>query len=222
MKRQLLQPPFKWADRKILLQDHVLYVPDQLTGYADFHLPTWASLFGNDHRVHVEYCSGNGAWIVDKALANPSINWVAVELKFERVRQIWAKLKSFNLSNLLIICGEAKRATSYYIPDGSVENIYINFPDPWPKKRHWKHRLLQDLFFKEMARILISGGKVTFVTDDVDYSEVVIRDIRASGCFISAFDVPFYKTELAGYGNSFFESLWRSKGKPIRYHQWLK
>lgn len=209
-----LKSPFKWEERKVLLEDHVLYVPDRLDNYANYSF----QFFENNNPIHIEYCSGNGAWIAEKAKANPDINYIAVEIKFERVRKIWSKIKNHSLNNLMIICGEAECATTYYIPNESVTEIYINFPDPWPKKRHWKHRLIKDSFIKEMHRTLIPEGTFTFVTDDEEYSKVTIEEVKHNGLFQNE----KISHELAHYGSSYFEDLWRSKGKQIRYHQWQK
>lgn len=222
MELRTLKRPFKWEERKVLLQDQILYVPDFLENYQESEIPSWSTLFGNNNPIHIEYCSGNGSWIVQKALDFQDTNWIAVELKFERVKKIWSKMKHRSLKNLWIICGEAQLATSHFISPKLIEEIYINFPDPWPKKRHWKHRLLQESFFKEMDRILKPQGKFTFVTDDIDYSEVVIQDVHQFSSFTSRFQNPSYQTELPNYGSSYFEDLWRSKGKEIRYHQWQK
>lgn len=222
MKPQNLARPFKWEERKPVLQDGVFHVPEQFSDYACFTLPEWHELFGNNYPVKVEYCSGNGAWIADCSRNDPNSNWVAIERKFDRVRKIWSKGKKFNLQNLLTVAGEGFAATKYYFKENSVDEIFINFPDPWPKTRHAKNRIIQQPFIHEMWRILKDGGKVTFVTDDEDYSAYTIKEMQKFLGFHSQFSSPYYKTDLPGYGTSYFEELWRSKGKLIRYHQYVK
>jgi tRNA (guanine-N7-)-methyltransferase len=156
MKPSDLKAPFAWNARKVILEDRILYAPTRCETYDDFHMPSWSDplLFGNAQPVHVEYCSGNGAWITEKAQEFPEINWVAVEKKFMRVRKIWSKIKNLQLPNLIAACGEAYGVTRRYFPAGSVAQAYINFPDPWPKKRHAKNRLIRPVFVAEVARIL--------------------------------------------------------------------
>lgn len=221
MKPADLTPPFKWDNRQILINDRVWYVPSRMTAAFDFVFPGWnhPDLFGNDNPISVEYCSGNGAWIAAKAMANPQMNWLAVERKFERVRKIWSKVKNMEMKNLIVLCGEAHNATKRFFPDNSVQDIYINFPDPWPKNRHAKNRLIQDDFAKEMWRILKQERSLTFVTDDVPYSQWLIEVMQRHGGFESEYPSPFFVTDHSQYGTSYFDELWRSKGRTIHYHQ---
>lgn len=218
-----LKSPFILKERSHLIEDRIFYVPFLKTP-VPFSFPGWSApdIFGNDAPVHVEYCSGNGDWIAAKALENPHCNWVAVEKKFDRVRKIWSKMKNAALDNLFIICGEGQMATREYIADASVANAYINFPDPWPKKRHWKNRLIQQSFLVELNRVLGAQGTITFVTDDPNYSEQLIKEMHRSSLYTPTFPAPFYHTVLPDYGNSYFERLWRSQAKEIRYHIFRK
>ena len=224
MKPEDLKSPFSWENRQVLIKDRIWFVPDYYENYQEFTFPGWdhPDLFGNDYPVKIEYCSGNGSWIAAKALENPQINWVAVELKFERVRKIWSKIKNLKLNNLLVICGEGLLTTKNYIPHSSVEGIFVNFPDPWPKKRHAKHRIIQPDFMCEMNRILKPQGTVTLVTDDEPYSQEMIEVCCANKDFKSAFSPPYYTHDYANYGTSYFEELWREKGKKIFYHEFIK
>jgi tRNA (guanine-N7-)-methyltransferase len=224
MKLEKLKSPFTWNKRHILVQDRVWYVPDGYEDYASFSFPGWEHpLFFNGERpICLEYCSGNGAWIAAKAQAQPEYNWVAVERKFDRVRKIWAKTTKFQLNNLLMICGEGHRVTHHYLPNGSVHSVFINFPDPWPKQRHAKHRIVQVPFIEEVRRILCKGGTLTMVTDDVPHSQWMIKVLQCIPGFESVFPDPFYVTDYPDYGTSFFEDLWRQKGKAIHYHVFRK
>ncbi|MEI8365247.1 MAG: tRNA (guanosine(46)-N7)-methyltransferase TrmB [Parachlamydiaceae bacterium] len=220
MKPADLTPPCLRADQRIMISDSVWYIP---TRFVDdqFVFPGWnsAQLFGNDHPVVIEYCSGNGAWIFKKALENPDVNWVAVERKFDRVRKIWSKIKNHSMKNLIVICGEACKSTKLFFPDDSIQDIYINFPDPWPKTRHAKKRLIQQDFVGELQRILKDGQVLTFVTDDAHYSEWTIDVLHQQGGFTSLYPNPFFVSDESSYGTSYFEELWRSKGRIIRYHR---
>lgn len=224
MKPQELKPPFPKNERRVLIHDRVWYLPKQQLAENAFDFPGWedASLFGNSNPLQIEYCSGNGCWIAAQAVANPQINWVAVELKFTRARKIWSKIKNLQLNNLIVICGEAYQATKEYFPDLCASDIFINFPDPWPKRRHSKHRLIQPLFVQELARILQGGKSVTFVTDGPEYSEEVIDVFLSDVNFQSYYPEPYFNIEENNYGTSYFEELWRAKGKAIRYHRFIK
>lgn len=224
MRPENLQVPFSWDEREVLIHDHIWYVPGYCKNFDDFKFPGWdhPTVFGNNNPVRIEYCSGNGAWIAAKAAADPSSNWVAVELKFKRARKIWSKIKNLNLKNLFIICGEGHNATRRYFPTSCVEDIFINFPDPWPKTRHAKNRIIQPDFVSEMCRILKTGTSMTFVTDDEEYSHWLIKMMKTDPGFRPFYQEPFFVTENDGYGTSYFDQLWREKGKIIRYHKYVK
>lgn len=222
MKPEDLKPPHSRADQRVLIADRVWYVPLHESTPSNFAFDGWNIAFANSNPVILEYCSGNGAWIANKAILNPEINWVAVERKFDRVRKIWSKIKNHQLDNLLVVCGEANDATQRYFPSDSVADIHINFPDPWPKNRHAKNRLIQPEFTSQLHRVLKNDGVLTFVTDDGPYSEWTIDIIQRHGGFVSAYPEPYFITDESSYGTSYFDQLWRSKGKTIRYHRFVK
>lgn len=185
-------------------------------------LPPWEKIFGNRHPICIEYCSGNGDWIVAQAAAYPQYNWVAVERKFDRVQKIWSKGKNGKRENLFIMCAEALLVTGLYIASGSVAKVYVNFPDPWPKRRHSHHRLFQEPFKQQLYRILEPQGTVTVVTDDVSYSTQLIRCLHDKQLFSSQIEAPYFREERGEYGNSYFDTLWRSQGKKIHYHSFQR
>jgi len=224
MRPEDLKFPFTGNERYTFLSNRIWFIPWLPLDTDTFAFPGWShpDIFGNDNPVCVEYCSGNGAWIAEKAVKFPMINWVAVEKKFVRARKIWSKIKNLELTNLIVICGEAQNATKLYFGDQTIEDIYINFPDPWPKSRHVKHRIIQKEFVQEMWRVLRDGQSLTFVTDDPPYSEWLIEIMGGNPGFVSQFPEPFFVTEQPNYGSSYFDELWRAKGRIIRYHQFKK
>lgn len=221
MKPEDLKSPFTWQERQVVVHDRVWYVPARCVDYQAFSFPGWhsADFFPRNQPVVVEYCCGNGAWIAAKAQQFPEINWIGVERKFDRVRKVWAKAKNLQLPNLMVLCGEALQATQLYFPSASVSQIYVNFPDPWPKKRHAKNRLLQGDFILELRRILNPSGEVMIATDDVAYSDQLMEAFRTCTVFRSVLPEPCYINEWPDYGGSYFDALWREKGRAIRYHR---
>lgn len=224
MKASDLKFPYQWEERRPELKDKVLFVPSHYDKHQEWKFPQWEDplLFGKKGKVIIEYCSGNGSWVIQKALLSPKDHWVAIEKKFERVRKIWSKLHNQGLHNLFVVCGEALTFTRYYLPTESVDEIYINFPDPWPKLKHAKHRLIQQPFTLELCRILKKGGRALFVTDHEGYSQQMIKEMLDTPGLKSCFPPPYFKTEMENYGTSYFDALWRQKGKTIHYHQFEK
>ena len=221
MKPKDLKSTFKWETRAPLLKELILYVPAHYSNHEQYSMPSLKEVFGNDNPVCIEYCSGNGDWIIEKARENTAVNWIAVEKQFERVRKIYSKRENRGVKNLLIVCGEALTFTKYYLPENSIKKIYINFPDPWPKHRHAKHRLIRGEFVEELSRVIVEHGDSLFVTDDTDYCRSIIKDLIQSELWSSIYPGPHFITNVVDYGYSFFDSLWRKLGKDI-YHMQFK
>ncbi|MEM7175307.1 MAG: tRNA (guanosine(46)-N7)-methyltransferase TrmB [Chlamydiota bacterium] len=219
MGQELLQYPYSFEERRPTLINRVFFLPPHYFG--ELGVLSWESpkLFGNHHPVHIEYCSGNGEWIIDRALRYPQWNWVAVEKKFKRVRKIYAKREKRQLKNLAIVAGDAIALTKHCLALNSVAAIYINFPDPWPKKKHAKHRLIQEEFVDNLSQVVLPAGTFTLVTDHSDYWEQ-IRVILEKVAIWKAVSVPARFEEE--YGSSYFDRLWRSKGLPIRFLAYQK
>jgi tRNA (guanine-N7-)-methyltransferase len=220
MKPKDLKSPFTWEKRRPLICDQVLYVPDYYHQHAEYSFPGWETVFGRAAPVEVEFCAGNGAWIVDKAKNAPERNWVAVEWQFDRVRQIWSKMRNGNVTNLFIVCGEALTFTTHYLQTATLEAAYINFPDPWPKEKHTKHRLVQAPFLQQLARVLKGGSPLTIATDHAGYVQQMVTALEAESQWRTHVPAPHYVLENPGYGTSYFDALWRSQGLPVHYIQY--
>ena len=220
MKPQDLKLPYFWENRCPKIENRVFYVPNYYSQYENFKVPSWQELFANDGPVCCELCSGNGDWVVDQALMNSSINWIAVEKRFDRVRKIWSKMCNHKVENLLIVCGEAQTFFAHYVAAASFQKIIVNFPDPWPKFRHRKHRLFQDAFVQDMVRALVAGGQLTLATDDHNY---LVNAIQTMLNYLSPeLEAPHNINVKDNYGGSWFENLWRSKGQEIFCTKFVK
>ena len=217
MKPKNLKFPFRWAERAPLFSEGVLYVPKHYAEHETYPKEELNYFISSFDSVAVEYCSGNGVWVAEKAKENPLILWIAVEKRFDRVQKIWAKKQNMDIGNLLIVCGDVTTFTRYYLPKDSVNKVFVNFPDPWPKEKHAKNRIFRQPFIEEISRVVCKGGEAVLVTDDEVYSLQMIAEMTQGNLWQPSFADPYYKTEWPGYGNSFFEELWRRQGKNIRY-----
>jgi len=198
--------PYTWEQRRPILLDRILYVPTPFD-----HKRLDFQFFDDPQPVVIEFCSGNGQWICEKAKENPHLNWIAVEKRFERARQIWLKMHRQNIPNLFVVCGEALIFTRFYAKPAS--EIYINFPDPWPKWRHAKHRLITQEFTEALLQLIPSGGKVFCATDDERYSVQMVDEFKK----VPSYQFLFKLNEWPEYGSSFFKELWKQKGRTIHY-----
>lgn len=210
-----LKIPYVWKDRYPVFLEKFFYIP----GYYDNHGDpvSWSDprLFGNDLPVAIEFCSGNGQWIGEKALKNPGVNWVAVDKCFERARKIWLKLHRESIPNLFVVCGDAVTFAKYYPLTHSVSEMYVNFPDPWPKRRHALNRLVRAPFVEEMGRIAALHAKAIFTTDDRDHAAFMLKEIAKCPHWRPLLPEPYYSLDFSDYGDSFFSDLWKQKGRSI-------
>lgn len=221
MKPKNLKFPYRWQDRKPEIRDQVFYLPDYYPTYDQYFFPSWDTIFPEDLPICIEYGAGNGSWSIEKAKSG-LMNWVVVEKRFERVRQIWSKMKNQNLKNFFIVCGRAEIFTHYFLPKNSIVQVFINFPDPWPKDRHAKHRIFQQPFIDDLSVSVKPQGTATIVTDDPNYANEIWQLMKIQPYWASYFNEPGFVTHLENYGSSYFDSLWRQKGKTIHYFQFKK
>lgn len=214
-----LRIPFAWEDRHPILLEKCLYIPPCCDRREKWAPLTWSEekLFGNNHPIYLEFCSGNGQWITNQAKKNPNLNWVAVEKRFDRARKIWAHIWRESLSNLFVICGEGLTVARSYIAPQSTSAIFINFPDPWCKRRHAKHRLITPLFIQELSRIAVNGATATLVTDDAPYTTQILKAFAQCSAWHPLFPPPHFTLDWPNYGASFFADLWKEKGRHIYY-----
>lgn len=216
MKPKDLKMPYTFDERCVFLENGWMGIPSYYSKYEEFSFPGWDVVFPKSQPIHIEYCSGNGRWIAEMAKRHPDKNWVAVEKRFDRVRKIWAKQQNEGIDNLFIVWGAAELFTKYYVPTASVQGVYINFPDPWPKDRHAKHRIVQTPFISLVEERLTDDGTVQLVTDDPDFMGQMVEVMQASE-LESSYPKPYYITDHPDYGSSWFEDLWREKGRTIHY-----
>ncbi len=204
MKNGDLRIPFAWEERRPVLLDSFLYIPPL---YAKHNEWQKVSLFVNTKPIVIEYCSGNGEWICNMAKEEKDLNWIAVEKRFDRSKKIWARLKREQIPNLIVVNGEALTFSKFYILERSVSKIYVNFPDPWPKLRHAKHRLIRSEFLDELEKILLPKAQATFTTDDRNYAEQMQQLIDWKKLNVT--------TDVSNFGSSYFLDLWEEKGRTI-------
>lgn len=125
--------------------------------------------FPREQPVEVELGSGDSGFIVERARRNPDRNFVGVERLLGRLRKLDRKGRRLGLTNLRGVRIEAGYCVEYLLPLGGVECLHIYFPDPWPKRRHWRRRLITERFPSLAWRVLVPSGHVYLRTDDPEY-----------------------------------------------------
>ena len=128
------------------------------------------TIFGRSAPLVLEIGSGMGDTTAEIAAANPATDFIAIEVHSPGVGSLLRRIQSSELKNLRIVQHDAVEVLERMIPDGSLAGIHLFFPDPWPKKRHHKRRLVQPSFAALAARKLAPGGYLHAATDWPEYA----------------------------------------------------
>jgi tRNA (guanine-N7-)-methyltransferase len=133
--------------------------------------------------VRLEIGFGGGEHLIAEAQAFPTIGFIGCEPYVNGMAKILTQIEAFNIKNVRLYAGDAAELVAW-APQGSMARIDLIHPDPWPKRRHWKRRFVQDATVKAMARILKSQGEFRFVSDIDDYCAWTLAHLLRSPDFL--------------------------------------
>ena len=171
-----------------------------------------AALFTAEQPLELELGSGDGSFTLQYALANPCQNIVALERLLGRITKLDRKGYRAGLKNLRLLRAEAAYVIKYLLPPGTLDAIHVYFPDPWPKKRHHKNRLISEPFPPLAKRLLREGGIVYLRTDNIEYFEQMLEVFGDANGF-EAVETPESLKALV----TDFEQEFNSQGIPTNY-----
>lgn len=126
-------------------------------------------LFPRQAPLEMDLGCGEGSFLAAMAKRHPEKNFLGTERLLGRVRNTCRKVEIAGLDNVRLLRVESLYAVKHLLPPESVTRIYVLFPDPWPKRRHWPRRLIQAEFLQAAARALKPGGELCIKTDDAAY-----------------------------------------------------
>lgn len=176
----------KGADQRLLAyKDYVITDAQNKKG-------RWREVFGNDNPIHLEIGIGRGSFLKRFALRHPGINYLGIETKEEVM--IYGVQESFDeeLKNIKFIWQNAVDLKDFFA-EGEVERIYLNFSDPWPKKRHNKRRLTYRTFLEMYSDVLVENGELHFKTDHEDLFEFSLNSFLENGWLLKNVKLDLYK-----------------------------
>ncbi|WP_303722420.1 tRNA (guanosine(46)-N7)-methyltransferase TrmB [Malonomonas rubra] len=182
---------------------------------------SFAALFGNDNPLCLEIGCGIGDFVVQIAELHPERNYIAIDIFNQGCRQTCSRIEESGLRNIRMMRIEARYLLHHYLGKDSLQAIYINCPDPWPKKRHRKRRLLNKDFLNLVLYCLQPGGVFNFSTDFVDYGESAGELLAADCRFINRHCTP-YTHELGDYPISKYMRRFLDLGQPIYFCSYSK
>lgn len=179
-------------------------------------------LFDNDNKVFkFEIGFGNGVSLIELAKQNPDINYFGIDRKMDRVRTALSKLTKENLPNLLIARADTSFMTQIF-EKGFFDEIIMNFPDPWPKKKKKKHRTVNEKFLSDIHILLKDNGVFRFASDHEEYSQVVIDLFEKSDLFENLYAPELCKHQIENRIMTQFEIHKIKQGFKIHYMKYRK
>ncbi|HEX7928612.1 MAG TPA: tRNA (guanosine(46)-N7)-methyltransferase TrmB, partial [bacterium] len=119
-------------------------------------------------RTVVDLGCGSGNFLLSLGAEHPEDDCIGFELRYKRLVKAARKLERDHLTNVWLLRAEAERFGEYF-GDTSLDLVFVNFPDPWPKRLHWKKRLINQRFLRELERLLKPGGALCLKTDHAGY-----------------------------------------------------
>lgn len=162
----------------------------------------------------VEIGPGRGDFLFHLAHTHPDAHVIGVEIKHTRFVKLLRRRGA--LANLTLVCGDARMVLPQLAAAHPLDTIYINFPDPWPKRKHQHHRLMQPAFVEICLRALAPAGQIRFTTDSHDYAQAVAALFARTGTHSLYHPQPIV-TEEPGAFPTYFAQKWRAKGRTIYY-----
>ncbi len=149
------------------------------------------------HPLHMEIGSGKGRFITTLAEQNPDIHYISSEMIANIIVLAAEKAESMGLSNIRFISGNVNELTEY-LPEGSVDRIYLNFSDPWTKDRHAKRRLTHKNFLDLYEKILAPGGEIHFKTDNRPLFDFSLESFKENGWELSELTYDLHNSGFEG------------------------
>ena len=170
------------------------WIDTAILDYADFVTPlggdwsqcagAWTEAFGRIAPLHVEIGVGKGDFLTELAARNPNVNYVGLEAQQGVLYFAARKAAARQLSNVRLLVFDAAHLTELFAP-AEVDRIYLNFSDPWPKKRHAKRRLTSELFLERYRAVLKADGELHFKTDNMGLFDYSLETMAAEGWQLS-------------------------------------
>lgn len=167
------------------------------------------ALFGNRNPVVLEIGSGKGRFLMAAATERPDLNLVGIEKSLHYHRLIAERVAKRSLRNVRLINHDAFMVLQKMVPDASIAEVHIYFPDPWPRPREQKRRIVRPEMLAEIRRVLIAEGTGIFVTDHESYFE------KAAPLIESFFEAERRIPGPEDVPRTNYEAKYRAEGRPI-------
>ena len=179
----------------------------------------WEALFADDlpspFPMVVEIGFGRGEFLRQLAVERPQRAHVGVEVSFKRVLKMARRLARTGIRNIRLVEGTGQETLQELLPDSSVETFWINFPDPWPKKRHHRRRLIQPAFVHDLAVRLQPGGRLEIATGHEGYAGWIDQVLTAEPLLENIHTPQLFLREVPGRMRTAYQIEWLREGRSL-------
>lgn len=192
-------------------KDRLESYPQYVVSNPESYKGNWTEVFGNDQPIHIEIGTGKGRFITEMAKANPHINYIGIEVYKSVIVIALDRLIEEDLPNLRLMNVNAVELQNYFAK-GDVDQVYLNFSDPWPKTRHEKRRLTYKTFLSIYENILVDNGEIHFKTDNQGLFEFSLRSFSEYGMLLKYVSLDLHNSSYEGNIMTEYEEKFSSKG----------
>lgn len=196
----------KNASNIIKQSDYIVPNPYEMKG-------TWNSVFQNDNDIDIEIGMGKGDFIIGMAKQNPNINYIGIEMYDSVIVRAVQKLEEEKIPNLRLIRMDANEIDKVFLKE--INTIYLNFSDPWPKKRHSKRRLTSHNFLAKYDRIFKGQKKIFQKTDNIDLFAFSIESLSTYNYILKNVTLDLYNNMIEKNVATEYEKRFNEKGIKI-------
>ena len=184
--------------------------------------PDWQFQFGNTNPIKLEIGFGMGNFLIEMAAKEHASNFIGIDFYHKGIRKLMARIKKLQLENIRVVYGDIRSKISILFKDKELNTIYINFPDPWPKKRHIKRRLIKPEFIKQLAQKLNFEGITYLATDSENYAHEMLEYFNAETLFQNIDSQKGFLKERIDLPKTKYEKNFINAGEKIFYLEYVR
>ena len=200
--------------------------PDRRVGFEELRdagvLAAFASDLPAPRALVVELGFGRGEFLWALAAEAPESAFLGVEYSGKRILKMARRLAKGGPANVRILQARAEDAVADLLGTRSVDAFWVNFPDPWPKARHHRRRMIQPAFARVLAERLVPGGALEVATDDVPYAEWIDAVLAVEPLLENVLGSEAFAREVPGRKATAYELEWRAEGRPLHFFRYRR
>ena len=175
----------------------------------------WSEVFNNSYKIYIEIGSGKGDFLIENAKTYKDINFIGIEKYDSVIARFAEKLIDTDIPNLKLIRMDAKEIDEVF--DKEIDKIYLNFSDPWPKKRHSKRRLTSTCFLEKYDKIFKSTKEIEMKTDNISLFEFSLETLSNYGYVLKKVSLDLANSDVLNNIMTEYEKKFVKNGIKINY-----